>query len=202
MKLILFDDKYEYENHIDVLEEMVTQINQSVGESGYYFSHLIVDGVNIYQDHEVYMREKIESIQEVVVKVKSEKEMVNDLLLSTESYVANALPEIEKLADEFYGHPDENTWNKFNQFLEGVQWLVNMVASIDKSNYKLATGDEFFVASSTIENELKSLAEALENKDLILIADIIQYEMIPAMKALMNHAKKVIDEQGTRPDLS
>src|SRR5690606_23610073 len=108
------------------------KINDELKENKFYFSHLIIDGIAVYNDFEIYLSEQIDIIQSIEVVVKKVEEFINDLLLSAEEYLTNAIPEMKVLADEIYQKP-EQTNEKFQQFLTALQWLNQMIETIGQS---------------------------------------------------------------------
>lgn len=202
MKLSLFDKTYTYSNDEAGINEMFSIIMEKVAETDLHISHLEIDGEEVYENHGEYILERLNSVENVEVIVKTTKELINETLLSTESYLDRAIPEIQILVDEFYQNPTEESWHKLGQLLEGVQWIAQMVLTIDQFEEKLANWDEYLTCIATLQNELPNLMEAMEHRDALLIADIIQYEVLPVIESLQNTITETIDNEGERSDIS
>ena len=169
-------------------ENIITEIN-TVLEKGYYFSHFIADGAEVYENHEQYLEQYANQIKELEVIAKTEKEFVNDLLLPS-------------LAEAFYDNPTQETWTRLEDFLGGLQWFDEMLMVIGKSEAVPVNWTSYLEKSSKMQEEISNLLEAMKNEDNILIGDIIQYELLSNFEVFDVEIKKTIDSEGTRYDLS
>lgn len=200
MELTFQEKKFEF-NTTTSPDEVVAKINELLKEN-YYFSHFIVDGIEIYEEHEEYLIVNVDRIEKLEVIAKTEKEFLNDILLSTEDYLKRAKPELASLPDGFYSNPSPGVRSSFSQLMEGLQWLDEMLLVIEKSNERPMDWDMCMELSESMKAEIVNLSEAVGNSDNILIADIIQYEFIPLFESLETEVGKIIDTVGTRHDLS
>jgi hypothetical protein len=182
-------------------QELIKKINALL-EKGYYFSHFIVDGIEVYEEHERYLNNNEGQIKRLVIVAKTVMEFVNDLLLSTEEYIERAIPELTVLYDEFYDNPKSETWERLDQLLGGLQWLDEMLLLIGKSGAVPSNWVAYMTLSATMQKEIRNLSIAIENNDYILIGDIIQYELVPNFESLNTEVKQTIDNEGMRYDLS
>lgn len=200
MKLLFKGETIQVDNELSV--EFITEEINCLLANRYYFSHLVADGVEIYEEPEQYLEQHLHEITELEIIAKTEQEFVNDLLLTSEEYINRAVPEIEVLADQFYNNPDKESWNKFGQLLEGLQWLTHLVQTIGSVDKKPENWMNYLKASFSVNEELKNLEDALKNNDRILIADILNYEVLPFFKELKKEIQYTIDTEGYRHDLN
>ncbi|GAF67096.1 hypothetical protein BTS2_4005 [Bacillus sp. TS-2] len=202
MKLTVNEKNYQFDNDIQVLNDMSAKINQEIEGSGLFFSHFLIDGELVYEGYEDYFIQHIQTINSVEVILLSTKEMLNGLLLSFEQYLVNASPEINQLVQDFYQNPTAESWLQFERLLEGIQWIAEVVTTIDKHENDIKSWDEYLKAIAQLQVELQQLMEALENKDSVLLADILQYEIIPIFDLLKKLTTETIDEQFERKGIS
>ncbi|WP_047758496.1 hypothetical protein [Geobacillus sp. ZGt-1] len=189
MQLNIFGQTFEYRNDRSELEPIFRKIFSMVAEADRQLSHLVIDGVEVYDDFETYMEERIDSIRTIDVVAVTIEEYIREVFQTMHSYLTRALPEIERIIDEFYQTPSEHTWIRFEQMLEGIQW-------IDQALYWLAEHpkhplDRQALAHirETLAEQLRQLLQAVEAGDAVLIADLIQYEVKPLWKDIMEHVK-------------
>ncbi|MFC5604731.1 hypothetical protein [Sporosarcina koreensis] len=182
-------------------EEIIKKINNLL-DKGYYFSHFIADGIEVYDEHEFYLNKNGEHISRLEIIAKTVEEFVNDLLLSTEEYIERANPDLMILAEEFYDNPNAATWERLVQLLEGLQWLDEMLLVIGQSGTVPTNWKAYLTVSAKMQENIQTLSEAVENKDNILIGDIIKYELISVFENLNNEVKQTIDNEGIRHDLN
>lgn len=201
MRVILLDESFELINENSSIDILFNRINDIIKEKDYVFSHFIVDGVDVYNDFEIYLSDQMESIQTIEVVVKSVEEFINDLLLSAEEYLTNAVPEMKVLADEIYQKPDQ-TNEKFQQFLTALQWLNQMIETIGQSKYTPQNWNSYMEITNGLEEELSNMEEAVFSNDFISVADIINYEIVPLMEMLSESVTTTIDSEGKRENVN
>jgi hypothetical protein len=202
MQVKLFNQLIEYKNRPSVIEDVFQHIDKSLEGSDYFFSHLTVDGIEVFEDHETYISEHIHEIEMIEVYVKTIREFNVELLLSAESYIKRAIPEINRVVDEFYQGPTESTWDKFEQILEAMQWILQMVETIDKNEHLPRNWEDFLRVTMDLKQEMLELESALKNTDYVLTADIIQYELVRLLQELEQEITNTIDNEGYRHDLN
>ncbi|PLS17874.1 hypothetical protein CVD28_09270 [Bacillus sp. M6-12] len=195
MKLIINETIFKFNNDISSLQDVIDTIENYFSQSEKYLDYIIIDGVEIYYEFEASIAESIDSIQLVEVKEKNKKDLLAELLLTIESYIKRALPEIEHLANEYYQGATSESWNSFTQLLEALNWMYDAILRINESEY---TNDGLRVALIQIQKELSNLEEAVKSEDHVSIADIIQYEIMPIINTINESVTKIINEEGLR----
>lgn len=200
MELVFQEQQIEFKK-IPSSDEVIMKINVLLQKDN-YFSHFIADGTEIYEDHEVYLNVNLDRIEKLEIIAKTEKEFMNDILLSAEDYMKRAKPELVALTDGFYSNPTAETHTSFSQLMDGLQWLDEMLALLADSNERPPNGEMYAGHTQTLQTGIAQLGEAVENSDNVLIADIIQYELIPIFEQLETVIGETIDTVGTRHDLN
>jgi hypothetical protein len=194
---ILFQDKKIYIKHPITVQNIFEEI-QNLISSTYYFSHFIINDKEIYEDPEYYLSENLYQIKKIEVIAKTAKELINDVLLTAEEYIERAMPEIQILIKEFYNTPSSKSWDKFVQLLEGIQWLNQIMTSLEELRERPSNWMCYIECYRTLQDEMKNLEEALEFKDHVLVADIIQYEIYPVFETLLIEIQKTIGTEERR----
>lgn len=200
MKLLFQKETIEFEQS-PTMEEVIEQINELMGDK-FYFSHLIADRQEVTEAPEEYLLQNLTSITELEVIAFEAKQFVNDLLLSSEEYVERAMPHITDLSDAFYHSPGRENWITLSELFEGIQWLASMITTVDQSIARPMNWDAVLEPATELQDELGELEEALENADTVLVADMLQYEVLPAFETFAVEIKKAIDTEGMRYDLN
>lgn len=200
MELLFQQRQIDFKN-TPTSDEVIEKINELL-KGNYYFSHFIADENEIYEDHEHYLNVNLGRIEKLEVIAKTEREFINDILLSTVDYMNRAKPELAALPGGFYANPTVDTLASFEQLLGGLQWLDEMLALIINSNKRPKDWQKYMELSEKLKSEIVNLGEAVENSDHVLVADIIQYELIPIFEELELAIGTTIDAEGTRHDLS
>lgn len=201
MKIHILYKVLEYENNKDILDDIFNEINNIISNENLVFSHLIIDGIDIYEDHYDYFMDNIKFIEEVKVVAKTVKEILEEIILSTIDYIERAMPEIEILADEFYKEPSKESWHKLTELIGGIKWIIDSFAIIDNTLELKDIVDSYeewnLYAKYIYElGELMGeFEEILENNDLVSIADILSYEIVPLFKGMQEKLEKLVLEE-------
>ena len=199
MKILFQDQTVEFE-HSPTVQDVIEKINEFLQEN-FYYSYLIADGKEVLEDPELYLTENISNISSIEIFAVGAREFINDLLLSSEEYTHRAIPHITRLVNDFYNNPSPINWRELGELLEGMQWILTMIKTIDQSKFRPSIWNEILTNADKLFQELEQLEEALKNRDTILIADIINYEILPIFQSFALHIKTAIDTEGRRNDI-
>ncbi|QTD41186.1 hypothetical protein [Sporosarcina sp. Te-1] len=200
MKLRIGEQHIDYKKKPSV-EDVILRINDELTE-GFYFSHFIADGIEVYDDQEDYLEKYLNEMKELEVIIKNEKQFMNDVLLSAEEYVHRAQPEIEVLIEDFQKEPTRDTWANFELLLGGAAWLNDMLELIKKSNEQPSNWQQFEQQATILQQEVKKLHEAVNQNYHKQIAGVIQQGLLPVCKELEVLISQAIDTDGERVNLS
>ncbi|MFS0688503.1 hypothetical protein AB1K89_04505 [Sporosarcina sp. 179-K 8C2 HS] len=200
MKLIIGEQHIEYKEK-PAADEVIERINESLTE-GYYFSHFIADGEEVYDEHEEYLESHLDEIKELQVVIKTEKEFMNDVLLSAEEYLQRAIPDVRSLTDAFNRVPTSETWGKFEMLLGGMEWLNDMLKVVCTSNERPSNWETFHQLKSNMQSELAKLGKAVEKKNSNQISTIIKNGLLPIFERLEKEFGETIDSEFVRRNLN
>lgn len=190
MELIMGNQNFQLDHAQIGVHDVFDRINDFLVKETLFFSHLVIDGEEVYGDPEDYIQEHLSTIRKVEVKTLTVMEFVGELLTSLNEYAKRGIPEIGNLIEEFYQGPIENSWLTLHQLLEGIEWIYETIKSIDATKHNISGWDDFITGAATFEAELPNLLEAIENRDNILIADIIQYEILPQFQMITDKTEQ------------
>ncbi|MED0701298.1 hypothetical protein [Aeribacillus composti] len=186
---IIFQDKVLKinGNNLDELEKFMKHVNASLNENGFVFSHFLVNGTPFYSDIQDLINEY--SNQEVPVEIVgiTEREWMLELKHEGYQYIERAEQVLIQLSEKLYaGENTGDIWQQFVHLSEGLNYLYQIF-----SQSKLGENHENIVAG--IRSVSEQLLQAMENLDFTLIADFIQYELLPLF-AQMKEILKAEDD--------
>ncbi|MEK5323154.1 hypothetical protein [Aeribacillus sp. FSL M8-0254] len=186
---IIFQDKVLKINgdNLDELEKFMKHVNDRLNENGLVFSHFLVNGTPFYSDIQDLINEY--SNQEVPVEIVgiTEREWMLELKHEGYQYIERAEQVLIQLSEKLYaGENTGDIWQQFVHLSEGLNYLYQIF-----SQSKLGENHENIVAG--IRSVSEQLLQAMENLDFTLIADFIQYELLPLF-AQMKEILKAEDD--------
>jgi hypothetical protein len=199
MELTLNNDEKSLKVDSKDVTLIIQTVNKLVGED-LVFSHLVIDDQTIYSDHELYIQRYINDIKNIKVIAKTKKDYINEIFLTAEGYLENSYSSINNLIDQFYKGPTNDSWNTFKDMSEGIHWLNDMILMVDRMEDRPNNWKNYVQVYHQLEGAVKELADAVENQDVILIADILDYEMKPLFSELKHLITITIDQEGRRPN--
>lgn len=190
MKVYILDKVLEYNNDKSIIDSVFQEIDDILEKSKYFFSHLVIDNIEVYEDYHDYFIDNIRNIREVQVISKTLKELALNIMFSTIDYLNRAIPEINILSNEFYKIPTEQSWSKLSDLLEGIGWIVDSFVTID-TNSRLRDIVSSYEEWNHYAKDIYSLQEllgelegAMETQDTVSMGDIISYEISPLFQSM------------------
>jgi hypothetical protein len=189
MELHLSSEMLFYENNVENIEILIQKINEDLEKNKLYFSHLMINGKEVYSDFEERIMEQINTIEKIELVTKTIDEFINDLTVSLNQYSNRAIPIIKQLTERFYQSPTEEAWGLLQDLLEGLNWVYSTIKSMGNTELNEYKENLLYVANH-FEVELPNLLDAIENHDYILIGDIISYEILPQFESIESITEK------------
>ncbi len=202
MKLIINNITKEFENIESAISDVLTTIHRVLEQNGTKLTHLVIDGIPIYKDYEIYLNEQIETIQEIVVETQKRNPLIEETLEAAFDYIGNAILLLKPLAEGFYQSPGQETWNQLADLFEGIEWLLDAMSRIDKIdqlNLKLSNyvfWNEYVQIMKEVKVQLPDLEQAMVNRDHVLIGDIILYEILPILEIAKEKLRFLVPSGG------
>lgn len=200
MKLIIGEQHIEYKEKPSA-DEVIERINESVTE-GYYFSHFISDGTEVYDEHEEFLESNLDEIKELEIVIKTEKEFMNDVLLSAEEYLQRIIPDVGSLANDFNRVPSSETWVRLEMLLGGVEWLNDMLKVVCNSKERPSNWKTFHQLTSSMQAEVSKLGKAVEKKKNGEVSTILKKGFLPIFEQLEKEFGETIDREFVRKNLN
>lgn len=184
MQLLYKHEQFDLHNDVYSITTIFEKINDSIEDNDIVFSHLIVDGIEIYENHEDYLKEHIGEIINVEIVTRRTKEMIWETMTSVDTYLERAIPALNTLVDESYEKFTDKTWEGINQLAEGMQWILQFTSFTKNASQQPLNWDSIEKSVKECEESFAKLVEGVEAQDTVLISDVLSYEVTPAYEEL------------------
>lgn len=201
MKIYILNKVLEFENDVDIIEEIFEEVNNIISISNYTLSHLEIDGNEVYNNFYSYFLKNIDTIEEVKVVTKNIKDITKEILLSNIEYLEEAIFEVEILSNEFYKEPSKKTWSELVKLLEGIRWLMDTFYIVDTSDelqYIVTSYETWNLYAKDIYS-LKDVMEGIggifENDDIAFLPEILSDEILPLFKDMKDKLDILVDRK-------
>ncbi|WP_217586181.1 hypothetical protein [Lentibacillus saliphilus] len=184
MQLIHKQERTELENDTSAIKQILIKVSELIEQENVVFSHLLVDEVEVYDNHEAYIKERINEIMAIEIVTKTPSEMIWETMDSIYGYLGRAIPALKNLVDESYDHFNDETWTGIDQLAEGMQWIIQFKAYVEATEEQPDHWQEINQHIVACESGFVPLLEAVQTRDTVLITDILAYEITPAYEGL------------------
>lgn len=127
-------------------------------------------------------------IEDLEVVVKDVKTLTLETIKEAEDFIPEFIKRIRKFLDRINEGTEEARFIVIQQLLDTLQWLTSLLENLDGyvDNSAKKARDEFIGKwQETIEN----LFVAVERRDLVLISDVLEYELIPTLEEYKDFIK-------------
>ncbi|WMM24204.1 hypothetical protein RBU61_14905 [Tissierella sp. MB52-C2] len=199
MKIFIENQILEYDNDKNQINNILMEIDGIIQKSSKTLSHMVIDCNEIVGDYYDYFLNNIKNINKIEVILLTYKELIEDILLSTLSYLERTPQIIEGLANTFYKNPTNESWNDLNDLFGGISWIIDTFTSIDRdhrlkdtiSNYEYWNlyAKDVFLLKEILEN----MDEVLSNNDYVSIADILSYEIASIFREMAEKLSNIVN---------
>jgi len=119
-------------------------------------------------------------------------EQTRRALTSTLQCINGAIPLIGELADEFYRGPEQGTWVKLQKLIEYLE-RINLSTGVVSNNKECIEGlDAYLDITLDMKDKVAELLKAMEKSDMVLMGDLLCYEIIPVLEAIRDAAGNIL----------
>lgn len=165
----------DYKFELSRTDQVMAQIENYLLEENLFLNYLVVDGKEIYEDFITCLQEQAEDNSKVEVIVLTQEEFFLAFEEELNKTAEKLLQEGVNLAKQFYSMIEDagqmeklvGLLEKAYQFKEEAEWFT--------------TAKEESVSTQEHLNEISSMlvlfTEAMEAKDTIYIADLLEFEL-------------------------
>ena len=137
-------------------------------------------------DHETLQKNPTD-IQSLEVELANLEDLAANNLTNALDYLKRLIPGFEKAADLFRTGNEQEANKYYLQILEGIDWFSQVVNVIMKpeTGHLIVPGSDnesLEVRQEKLTDLMNQMLEANKNQDWVLLADLLEYEMVPFYK--------------------
>ena len=195
MRIELLDNTFELDNSKESVDKLFERINSTLKDEQYAFDCIEIDGSQVYENHYDYFIENLNDIKQVKVAIVLVVELIRNILTSTGQYIEGAIPDVGILSDEFYRGPEQGTWVKLQKLIEGMEWINSGMEVISNNVESIEGLYEYIKVAAEMKNKLSELTAAVENSDMVLVGDLLSYEIIPMLEKIKHTANDIVNSE-------
>ncbi len=163
-------------------------LDSMVGKTpGSYIRRIWLDDKEFPSDDQEALQKKPSDIDSLEVELANLKDLVATNLANALEYLKKLIPGFEQAADLFRAGNEQEANKYYLQILDGIDWfsqVVSVVMNPDESKMELPDADDenLHARQKKLTDLMSQMLEANQNQDWVLLADILEYEMVPFYK--------------------
>lgn len=188
MQIMRWDRKAIAEDFSDctVFEEIIAELESSLISKGEVICEIRVN--ETYLDIEEEKRLAGSAVTDIEdLEVRSEKTAV--LISSSVVSLFEWIPQVRDVSimcSEYYREGETVSANKyFQEILESCEWITEALGLLRPELFKISDDVQFIdkwdVVKTKYMDSVQELLEAYQAKDLVLLADVLEYEITTAL---------------------
>jgi len=163
---------------------------------GHYIRRIWLDDQEFSSDDREALQKKPSDIDSLEVELANLKDLVATNLANALDYLKKLIPGFEEAADLFRAGNEQEANKYYLQILDGIDWfsqVVSIVMNPDEGETELPDADDenLQVRQKKLTDLMNQMLEANQNQDWVLLADILEYEMVPFYKDWENILSKL-----------
>lgn len=113
--------------------------------------------------------------------------IITETLDTLKEYIPKLVMASENIAENLQGGDHYEAMQQLPHYFEGIEWVVSALKGIGNN------GIDFEIDTSSLNEYLIEVEEAIKHQDYILLADLLEYEFTPILKEWL---RKVIEIAG------
>lgn len=195
MQLIYEATKTELNRDMTAFNKVIEKVNEISEQEKKGFSHLVIDGVDVYEDHEQYINERLNEIMQIEIIALTISEIVWETLGSVADYLERAIPAVRELATGGLVEFTPGTWLGMEQLTDGMNWMLQFVEFTRQANKQPANWAKVDAAFGVCEEQFTAILTAAENEDTVKIAELLSTGIIPAYERLLKNVEIALEDE-------
>lgn len=174
---------FQGESLKDLLEDILEK-NTLEGQSA---ARVRINEEDLPVDQEATYETPVSAIQSLEVEFSSLARILRKNIINAEDYLERLVPAIGMAADLFRSGSEQEANRVFVSIIDGIGWLSEVVEMVAAALYGDGR-DKTFDGESIKDRQTRLLAlseemlKANKNKDWVLLADLLDYELLPYYK--------------------
>ena len=161
----------------ETLKEVLDVILKSRRDS--YVRRIWLEGQEVSSSAMDTLMTSIASIELLELELAHLGDLLANNLANAKEYLEKLIPGFQKAADLFRMGNEQEAHKFYLHILDGIDWFSQVVLNIVKSRGNQVEGQSLGDRQEKLTGLMAQMLEANQNQDWVLMADLLEYEMIP-----------------------
>ena len=161
----------------ETLKEVLDVILKSRRDS--YVRRIWLEGQEVSSSAMDTLMTSITSIELLELELAHLGDLLANNLANAKEYLEKLIPGFQKAADLFRMGNEQEAHKFYLHIRDGIDWFSQVVLNIVKSRGNQVEGQSLGDRQEKLTGLMAQMLEANQNQDWVLMADLLEYEMIP-----------------------
>lgn len=140
---------------------------------------------------------QLEGLEKMEISAATLGQLLRESLRSLAEYLPRLTAGLEKAAELFQQGDLQSANEIFIKAAEGLEWVIHLFVFLER-NYLLlqerVPALEPVAFTGELGGKLKELLAAWENRDYVLVGDLLNYELVPFLEKVHAEVTKVVEK--------
>jgi hypothetical protein len=164
----------------ETLEEVMNAIVKSRQNS--YIRRIWLDGQEVSSDSQDTLKTSTASVVLLELELAELQDLLANNLTNAKDYLVKLIPGFQKAADLFRMGNEQEANQYYLQVLDGIEWFSQVIIIIVSTQENKFEEKNLEERQKKLTDLMSQMLEANQNQDWVLMADLMEYEMIPFYK--------------------
>ena len=164
----------------ETMEEVMNAIVKSRQNS--YIRRVWLDGQEVSSDSQDILKISPASVGLLELELAELQDLLANNLTNAKDYLVRLIPGFQKAADLFRMGNEQEANQYYLQVLDGIEWFSQVVIIIVSTQENKSEEKSLEERQKKLTDLMSQMLEANQNQDWVLMADLMEYEMIPFYK--------------------
>ena len=164
----------------ETMEEVMNAIVKSRQNS--YIRRVWLDGQEVSSDSQDILKTSPTSVGLLELELAELQDLLANNLTNAKDYLVRLIPGFQKAADLFRMGNEQEANQYYLQVLDGIEWFSQVVIIIVSTQENKSEEKSLEERQKKLTDLMSQMLEANQNQDWVLMADLMEYEMIPFYK--------------------
>jgi hypothetical protein len=172
-------------NGDDSLASMLNSLNVDLARNGRFISSMRLNGREI-DDINEESSQRLERIGPIEITTESPLRVARNIIAEGENFIEGLQDYLVRTAGHF-SSDSERAGRYFDEAVKGLQWFVQMISFIEKTlrldfNRLSLNGTSIEEYVLRLNSIFQEIVNSQENFDPVLLADILEYDLVPHLE--------------------
>lgn len=161
----------------ETLEEVLNAILKSRQDS--YVRRIWLDGQEVSSSTPDTLKTSSATVDLLELELVQLKDLLANNLSNAKEYLEKLIPGFQKAADLFRMGNEQEANKFYLQIIDGIDWFSQVVLTIINAQQHVLEGQSLEERQKKLNELIGQMLEANKNEDWVLMADLLEYEMVP-----------------------